>query len=849
MPKTKKLELPPALRTRATNQGRVVGAPDMPRPKRTPQEVAQEQAEKEKAAADAKAKHDAALARIAVLEALSSENAIAPSRRLGALRSTSTTKAVPASSAQLPSPEADTTTHTSKRVILKMPTPAPGISDRSGPSKNAARAAKARKLHKAIAGDTAQDSDSAGGPENSDDNTEPKGQVDEEIIEAPTDDSGDEYIPEAGESVDDDEGLEKGGSDLGVVANDSEDLAPEDEPAVQTQIQHPKARQVKESNRARNKGKNIACNVGQAQGGRPPRQLAVTVGGGKRKPEEDAHTGAEHQSANSTRGRPAFKKSKKAQPRTDFVQNWEEIVAGHGSIGASTSGKAFLPDVQISRRSHSVASSASGTAPPSSRVNSITSDSDDGPFLAVNSGFADDGENTEDAPVFPTDDDSESLMFGTGSTIQYRERAATTSGTIRVGFTQNSAVSVAPIEDILTKIVQRTPAPNPSPRPASLVKSGQHGATSTGKENGARKGRGTATSAGGKTTKKSKITDLPPILRPLFNDRFVPLVRQYMGVIDPWQEVTLIELQNLHRKAFGADLSAQHPLEQDDHCWKLIHYRMDDWHSKFAATAIETFQELVAPEPSAAGSDSSPDEDSCNDHELDHDTRNSDNGTSHVSKESTLPVSGVNRGDGDSVAFTFTTPEEIGIYAKFLLGDQKKAAPFYWKKWGNGVAKTGRLQSAMIVGTFAHHMNELLSVKPVERVQEYARGALALAVVVSIHALKHHTNGVWDPPEGRAGYFSEDNYSDTYVFENGKYVEDKRLSRVLKVIANLKDEEWSGIYTDAYAVVQRRRAQKGRGRGRKRRSKLSAAAKRDGVTVDEGAGSDSDELMLIADIV
>ncbi|KAI0644718.1 hypothetical protein C8Q79DRAFT_973320 [Trametes meyenii] len=323
-----------------------------------------------------------------------------------------------------------------------------------------------------------------------------------------------------------------------------------------------------------------------------------------------------------------------------------------------------------------------------------------------------------------------------------------------------------------------------------------------------------------------------------------------MGVIDLWQEVTLIELQNLHRKAFGADLSMQHPLEQDDHCWKLIHYRMDDWHSKFAATAIETFQELVAPEPSAAGSDSSPDEDSCNDHEVGQDTGDGDNSIRHALKEFTVSgVNSVNGSDGDSVAFTFTTPEEIGIYARFLLGDQKKAAPLYWKKWGNGVAKTGRLQSAMIVGTFAHHMSELLSVKPAERVQEYARGALALAVVASIHALKHHATGVWDPPEGRAGYFSEDNYSDTYVFEDGKYVEDKRLSRILKVIANLKDEEWTGIYTDAYTVVQRRRAQKGRGRGRKRRSKLSAAAQHGGVTVDEGAGSDSDELMLIADVV
>ncbi|OSD06290.1 hypothetical protein PYCCODRAFT_1464255 [Trametes coccinea BRFM310] len=42
----------------------------------------------------------------------------------------------------------------------------------------------------------------------------------------------------------------------------------------------------------------------------------------------------------------------------------------------------------------------------------------------------------------------------------------------------------------------------------------------------------------------------------------------------------------------GDDLSQQYPLEERDHCFRLIHHRMDGWHSKFASTAI-FFEEIV----------------------------------------------------------------------------------------------------------------------------------------------------------------------------------------------------------------------------------------------------------------
>lgn len=69
----KKLELPPALQTRASNRGRVVGAPDMPRPKRSHEEVLEEEQKQEEAATAAKAKQQAAIERVAAIEERSGE--------------------------------------------------------------------------------------------------------------------------------------------------------------------------------------------------------------------------------------------------------------------------------------------------------------------------------------------------------------------------------------------------------------------------------------------------------------------------------------------------------------------------------------------------------------------------------------------------------------------------------------------------------------------------------------------------------------------------------------------------------------------------------------------------------
>lgn len=70
----KKLELPPALQTRTSNRSRVVGAPDMPRPKRTHEEVVEKARVREEEQAVIQEKQQVTVAQLAAIEQESGEH-------------------------------------------------------------------------------------------------------------------------------------------------------------------------------------------------------------------------------------------------------------------------------------------------------------------------------------------------------------------------------------------------------------------------------------------------------------------------------------------------------------------------------------------------------------------------------------------------------------------------------------------------------------------------------------------------------------------------------------------------------------------------------------------------------
>ncbi|CDO78172.1 hypothetical protein BN946_scf184918.g3 [Trametes cinnabarina] len=813
----KRLELPPALQTRTANHGRVVGAPDMPRAKRSSQEVATEKAHKEKAAAETEEKRRAALERIAAIEEASGEN----DASIRTLRSASQGEQVKTAGRPSSDPqERAGNDHKSTRLTLKLRLPQ-------------------RRQENTPINEGAHTEDIA----NADECIEERGVEAEEaagehLAEEVDGLSSDEYKPEQGE----------GGSEgEDEVSDDAEDE---------------QAEQARTTNgRVRGKAKVGRADVEKVKLASRNASALNKQGVGKRKPEDARHV---------PNRQPVSKKSKTSHPLPSFVSNWESILETQVATPAR---ELSIPRQKVYRRSTSVASlTTSGAAPPSSSANSLTSDSEDGAQAFLNSGGYADDENDDSTRAQPHIDTAAHTSSPKRRNVtNYREREdySQTLEIAQEDGSQDTGQGVTLVQDMLTKVVVRTstlkavqqraaaptvtPAPGPKGSSKSMVTVVAGSRTTASSKESARIKSG-STATGSKV--KSHMSDLASVLRVPFNTRFVPLVRQYLGVLMPWEEISLAELQKLHRKAFGNELAREYPLQERDHCYKLIGYRINDWRSKFASTAVATFEEIISGtysrEPPKAEKKQRGEGERNEASNMYYKGQDDEDERERERKDKSNGSEGEGRGEDEAdpgaseeEEFHFTTPESIGIYADFLLGDAKKAAPFYWLEWNNGLRKKGRLQSDMIVGTFAYHLAELLEVDQAERISEFPVGALTMAVLGVRHALTHYTTGRWEPPDGRPGYFSEDNYGDTFTFKDGKYVLDERMTRILKVVKDLSDAEWTEIYTSAYNIVKRRATPKGRRRGKS--SKQMGTVGADTGACAHAASSD-DDLMLVADV-
>ena len=117
-------------------------------------------------------------------------------------------------------------------------------------------------------------------------------------------------------------------------------------------------------------------------------------------------------------------------------------------------------------------------------------------------------------------------------------------------------------------------------------------------------------------------------------------------------------------------------------------------------------------------------------------------------------------------------------------------------------------------------------------------------ITQAIHTLSHYQTGQWSPPPGRAGWFSGDNYSDTVVFADSKQKRDKKLSRIMKVIDVLDDNEWLTILDAARAIMVRRQSAPGK---RSKGGKGVAVGVVAGGDDPQGSEDSDSDVMLVAD--
>lgn len=79
-----------------------------------------------------------------------------------------------------------------------------------------------------------------------------------------------------------------------------------------------------------------------------------------------------------------------------------------------------------------------------------------------------------------------------------------------------------------------------------------------------------ATVSARRNGRKPQLSDLPQALQKPFNDRFIPLVRQYLGLQQLWSKVPLSNLEAIYQQAFGEELAHQYPLVEKDIVSRLV---------------------------------------------------------------------------------------------------------------------------------------------------------------------------------------------------------------------------------------------------------------------------------------
>ncbi|KAI0080516.1 hypothetical protein K474DRAFT_1657648 [Panus rudis PR-1116 ss-1] len=131
----------------------------------------------------------------------------------------------------------------------------------------------------------------------------------------------------------------------------------------------------------------------------------------------------------------------------------------------------------------------------------------------------------------------------------------------------------------------------------------------------------------------------------------------------------------------------------------------------------------------------------------------------------------------------------------FLLGDGKKAVPFHWGNWGDGVKKTGTFQGSLILHTFANaHLCYSKALGPqdpfLKNHEDPPIGALILSIQAVERALSFFKTGEKKIPNASAGHFSVDNWGDHTVIVDGKPKKVKRATQYVKTLQGWKKEKW-----------------------------------------------------------
>jgi hypothetical protein len=185
----------------------------------------------------------------------------------------------------------------------------------------------------------------------------------------------------------------------------------------------------------------------------------------------------------------------------------------------------------------------------------------------------------------------------------------------------------------------------------------------------------------------------------------------------------------------------------------------------------------------------------------------------------------------------YETAVQRAAFVKWMLGNNNRASPFYYKIYKDGkvpiVRDTpllillhlwqilqGIFQSRIILVTLATHYTAIANLSLEHRAVEKPVGALILSIqaVGSIfnscsmlilskvkRALLYWKSWTKQVPSGTAGYFSRTNWDDHVERVNGHDVLVKNVTSLINLVLKLHGTQWMKIMDGAMALAKHRK--------------------------------------------
>ncbi|KAJ7674001.1 hypothetical protein DFH06DRAFT_752525 [Mycena polygramma] len=299
-----------------------------------------------------------------------------------------------------------------------------------------------------------------------------------------------------------------------------------------------------------------------------------------------------------------------------------------------------------------------------------------------------------------------------------------------------------------------------------------------------------------KTTKKAvrnghtkwTLKDLPVGTSERFTDEVVPLTKELVGGVDPWEGASIKQVQSVVDRVFGLDehKKPMYKVAKDDAWVGLVNYRLNDWRGVFGTQDEDD---------DAQDDDQAP--------------RHAEGVREHDGDE---PMTAADQSDALPAAkqWNFKTSEGIAEYVEWalMLHAESGTMPFHWKQWGNGVDKQGFLEDDLILYTFATHLTMLETI-PKSYTRSTAPPIGALLLATQARALGFWRTGVYDnpTPTPRAKYFSFDVWGDYTKPTGDKKGSQKLVRRATKFVGGIQRkwdaERWATFTKEAETWMER----------------------------------------------